>query len=337
MTLSTNISVEAPDRNRLLLILKLVLIGAVVSVAVEASWRFTGFHPGPSDLVTFDRFYRAARDSPNAVALIGSSRVICDLDPRVLKRELSKWDFYQLAINGTSALPMLENLGHDAAFHGHVLCEFNIPQWMGEYPFRPNQYVQFIQRRPYLDFLNTWFIETLGQRSALVAAKDWDFFRAFGGHLGLFTVLAEPAPREDRFIGLHRRGKDNSRAIAWWAQMTRIRGKGDNGLQHVASWVEAIRQRGGDVIFIRMPVSGSLKRHEDEIYPDRDQIIQSLAGSGINVIDSAKEPALNGFDCPDESHLDADDAGRFSTALARILEDRKLLTRTASHPPISRE
>jgi hypothetical protein len=142
----------------------------------------------------------------------------------------------------------------------------------------------------------------------------------------------EFARRESRFLGLHRRGKDNSRAIARWAQIARKKNqaKRDNGLEHVASWVQAIRQRGGNVIFIRMPVSGSLRRLEDEAFPDRDRTIASLAASGINVVDFDKEPTLSGFDCPDESHLDAEDAARFSAALARILKHRELLARAAS-------
>lgn len=351
MTLPTDIQVEAPDRNRLLLIPKLVLIGAAVFAAGEASWRLTGFRPAHSDLLAFDRVYRAARDSSNAVALIGSSRVLCDLDPEILKRELPKWDFYQLAVDGSSALLMLENLARDATFRGHVLCEFSMADFMGEYPFRGNElhqqlYVQIMRRRPFLDFLQTWFFETLSQHSALVAAKDWDFIGVLRTRLPALVrnpaesgsaLYPEGVHREDRFLGLNRRGKDNSRAIAWWTQMARSRGKGANGLQRVASWVDAIRRRDGDVVFIRMPVSGSLKRMEDEMYPERDRFIQSLAGSGINIIESAKEPALSGFECSDESHLDADDAGRFSAALARILEDRKLLTQAAWHPPIDRE
>ena len=350
MTLPTDIQVELPDRNRLLLIPKLVLIGAAVFAAGEASWRLTGFRPAHSDLLAFDRVYRAARDSSNAVALIGSSRVLCDLDPRILKRELPKWDFYQLAVNGSSALLMLENLAQDATFRGHVLCEFIMAQFMDEYPFRENdfhqlQYVQLTQRRPFLDFLQTWFFETLSQHSALVAVKGWDFIGVLRTRLPSIVrnraesssaLFPEGVHRDDRFLGLNRRGKDNSRAIARWAQITGSRGKGSNGLQRVASWVEAIRRRGGNVVFIRMPVSGSLKRIEDETYPDRDRFIQSLAGSAINIIESAKEPSLSGFECSDESHLDADDAGRFSAALAHILEDRKLLTRAATHPPINR-
>jgi len=259
------------------------------------------------------------------------------------------WDFYQLAIDGSSALPMLENLAQNPTFHGHVLCEFSIPHFMAEYPFRENayhqlHYVQFTQRRPYLDFLNSWFFETLTEHSALVAGNNSDFIGAFRERLAVIVrnrarssypadhgvVLPEAARREDRFLGLHRRGKDNSRAIAGWARGWAVRQNGNSGL-HVVSWVEAIRRRGGDVVFVRTPLSGSLRRIEDATYPERTRTVASLAASNITVIDFAKESTLSGFDCPDESHLDADEAERFSAALARILKDRQLLPRAASN------
>ncbi len=234
LTLPTDIQVKAPDRNRLLLIPKLVLTGAAVFAAGELSWRFTGFQPTHGEYLEFDRLYRAALDSPNAVALIGSSRVLYDLDPRILKNELPKWEFYQLGIDGTSALPMLENLALDAKFHGHVLCEFNAGHFIAEYPFRENEfhglrYVQFIQRRPYLYFLKTWFSETLREHSALVAAQDQgvDFLHSLQARLASNALPPEAVHRGDRFHGLNIRGKDNSRDIARWAELVRSRGKGD--------------------------------------------------------------------------------------------------------------
>ena len=105
-------SVKEP-RSSLLLLVKLILIGGAILAASEASWRVTGAQPLPSDLLAFDRLRGEVRNSSSAVALIGSSRVLCDLDPRVLKRGMPQWNFYQLAITATSALPMLENLAQE--------------------------------------------------------------------------------------------------------------------------------------------------------------------------------------------------------------------------------
>jgi hypothetical protein len=348
--------VEPPRRHGVLLIAKLILTGVAVFAAGEASWRLVGARPVQGDLLAFARFRAVARNSPSAVALIGSSRVLCDLDPRILKLELPNWEFYQLGISGTSALPMLENLAQDGTFRGQVLCEFHISYAVDASPFPERdaheanwlRYVHFIQKRPYLDFVTNWFTETLRPRSALVEAKykDKDFpaslFTAFRQRLEFRhhrsesgspeqgVPLPDAVPREDRFLALHHRGKDNSADIAAWADLMRKRSeRADGAIQHIASWVEAIRRHGGDVIFIRMPVTGSLKRIEDDAYPDQDRPIQFLVAHQITVIDSAKEPTLSGFECPDDSHLDADDAERFSAALSRILIDRQLLKRSA--------
>jgi len=111
-----------------------------------------------------------------------------------------------------------------SALHGRISVRENA--------YHQLHYVQFTQRRPYLDFLNSWFFETLTEHSALVAGNNSDFIGAFRERLAVIVrnrarssypadhgvVLPEAARREDRFLGLHRRGKDNSRAIAGWAR-----------------------------------------------------------------------------------------------------------------------
>ncbi len=331
-------------RTGLLLITKLILLSLVVFAACEISWRMTGAQPQRSDLLRFAALRRAVKSSSSSVALIGSSRMLCDLDPKVLKRELPKRDFYQLALDGQQGLPVLEDLAQDNTFHGLVMCEFNAAHVMTEYPFsNDEEHLRFSRRRPYLAFVRNWLSESMSQHSALVASSNVDFaaslLKAFrrrflptatdhGGSSSSSpdqgAAIPEFEPREDRFLPLHRRGKDNSRAIATWIRMTEVRpAPGKTALQLIPSWVKAIRRRGGDVIFIRLPVSGSLRNIEDQRYPRRDQIIQHLAAAGIPVIDFAKEPTLRMFECPDESHLDADDAERFSAALARVLASRK--------------
>jgi hypothetical protein len=349
--------IEAPVRQGMILLAKLILVCVAILAAGEMSWRLTGARPTRSDLLTFAQLRRASQNSANAVVLIGSSRALCDLDPRILKRDMPERNFYQLAIFGTSALPVLEAVAHDETFRGQVLCEFHVSYAVDEVPYPATdaieatgrRYVHFIQQRPYLEFINAWFFEIMSQHSALVAAQEHDFpatmLGAFKNRVALIgrnrveplssehgALLPDAASREDRFMVLHRRGRSHeSDNIATEVQIFKNRRKKDSaGVQQIAAWVEAIRRRGGDVIFIRLPVSGSLQRIEEETYPDQDRTFQSLAANKITFIDYAKEPTLSGFDCPDESHLDADDAERFSAALIRILKDRQLLKRGAA-------
>ena len=169
MSLSRQANIATRRRNAVLLISKLVLLAVLVLGACEISWRLIGVQPCLSDLLAFAQLERAALDSSNAVALIGSSRVLCDLDPRVLRHELPKHHFYQLARGGQSGLPMLEELAKTETFRGLVLCDFNEDHVLAEYPFpKQDEYLRFIHRQPYLAFLQKWLAEILDSTRIIV-------------------------------------------------------------------------------------------------------------------------------------------------------------------------
>jgi hypothetical protein len=311
-----------------LLIKTLLVCAAAVSVDELVS-RAAGARPEPSDLLTFKRFRQAVRGSSTAVALLGSSRMLADIDPRVLRREFPGREFYQLALDGASPMPLLENLANDPDFHGLILCEFHSEHFLGGFPFtRKEKYLGFASGSlPYGEYVDTWLIENARehlavlnpQREQLIAEK-----------LNLPGTPADE-PREDRFLNLHRAGKDNAQLIARWMQLrtqelTRRRGRERTG-DLVPAWVQAIRDHGGEVVFVELPVSGALQQLEDRMYPSRGEIVASLLGHKIALLSPATEPALAGFECPDESHLDADSAASFSSALAEILKERNLLER----------
>lgn len=50
-----------------------------------------------------------------------------------------------------------------------------------------------------------------------------------------------------------------------------------------------------------------------------------VAESGLPGIHSGHEPALRGFDCPDGSHLDVRDRGRYTAALADVMKRQGLV------------
>ncbi|MDQ6764482.1 MAG: hypothetical protein M3Z22_00035, partial [Verrucomicrobiota bacterium] len=81
------------------------------------------------------------------------------------------------------------------------------------------------------------------------------------------------------------------------------------------SAVEKLRARGGKVVFIRFPVSGPLKEHEDKLTPRAktwDPLLQQTAAPGIYFEDF---PELASFSCPEWSHLSAGDSVEFTKRL----------------------
>ena len=339
----------AQPRSGLLLIAKLVALAASVLVLAEAPWRLAGARPNPSDILAFARERKNVENSYKAVAILGSSRVLHGLDPAILKLRLPDLDFYQFAIDAYSALPILENLAGDRSFHGLVLCEFHLTSFMAEYRFREGEgpglrYLQVLRHRPFVDFISTWVFETAGQHFAVFHGKDMTFDAASfqiaraaiesaigGPQRSSETGRTQGEPtvpfpsRATAFSGIDFQGPVDPAVIERWARGIRRPKVADPVWLHIPSWVSAIRSRGGDVVFVRMPVSGLVKRAEDEAYPDRDAIVRSLGASGIHTVDFATEPSLREYRCPDGSHLDFDSAESFSDRLATLLRDRHLL------------
>lgn len=310
------------------LLFKTAILCAAALLFCESTARWAGVRPHASDMLTFQRYWNIVRHSPSAVALIGSSRMLADVDPVVLHRAFPRRTFYLLGLNGESPMPLLEEFATDREFHGLVLCEFHPAQFMAKYPFfhksRFQEYVTGTLR--FGDRMESWLSEHLKEDlAALSAVREQTIAQAL--HL---PGVPPDEPRDDRFLDLHRGGQDNRVLMARWIDRRReeqkwLAGPGQRVETLVPGWVQQIRARSGNVVFVEFPVSGSLGRMEAGMYEDRDKSLASLAASGIVVVGPAWDAPLAGYECPDESHLDGTQAASFTTALAGILKDRKVL------------
>jgi hypothetical protein len=78
---------------------------------------------------------------------------------------------------------------------------------------------------------------------------------------------------------------------------------------------DKIRARGGKIVFVRFPMTGPLKEHEDKFTPRAqtwEPLLQATQSPGIYFEDF---PELAGFDCPEWSHLSAGDSVEFTKRL----------------------
>ena len=79
--------------------------------------------------------------------------------------------------------------------------------------------------------------------------------------------------------------------------------------------VKAIEGRGGRVLFADFPTAGLVRAIEEKRYP-RELFWDRFVGTvKAKAIDAADYPSLDGFQCPDGSHLDFRDRSRFTLAL----------------------
>jgi hypothetical protein len=93
-------------------------------------------------------------------------------------------------------------------------------------------------------------------------------------------------------------------------------------LAQIPKWVAQIRARGGDVIFVRMPTDGEIRRLSLELY---GQHTKEFASQFHPYVDCENEPALKGYPSADESHLDGAATREFSAAFAKTLLERDLI------------
>src|SRR5438132_10556225 len=110
----------APARFRaaVALCVKGLLCVCVALIVTEACWRYLGYRPAGSDLVLFAKLRNSLAHDRLAVAMAGSSRVRCGLNPAIFAATVPDRRFVQLGILGNNALPVLENLALDQSFEG---------------------------------------------------------------------------------------------------------------------------------------------------------------------------------------------------------------------------
>ena len=297
-----------------------VLFLTVALCGTEAMWRLLGYTPKKSDKIYFARLRKAADVNAKAVALVGSSRVRYGLDPEAMQPAAPGRRFLQLAIDGNSAMPGFWDLAHDPAFKGLVLCELNPAHWGGLYQF---------DKLP--DALAYTHPEVSGAYLEMVLDEQVRQRFVFFSY-NLITELPgilrhkppKPAEREDRFVPLTDPGAEiDARLEHGWERVARESAIGMHGdaawkmPEPVLRWVQRIRGRGGDVAFVRMPIDGSLRVLEEQLFRHGSSLIEDVRAHGIIAIDFAEMPGH--FYCPDGSHLEAAEAERFSKVLGEQL------------------
>lgn len=313
-----------------------LLVAGVLLAGAEWGWRRRGFQPGVKDtpeLWSLTRAQASAEDG-RGVVLLGSSRFQGGLVPEELSKALGGVRVLQLSINGSSSLPLLEDVAGDERFRGLVLCEVSPTLFFSVEPnevrTRPAQYVVGYRHRTFLADQETVLRVALQERLVLLlsAVQPQNVLRELLVHQRL------PRPSIGRTLATRQHlsdlgGLDLEPLRRMWAR----RYQGAHGqtptpaelealLERVSSHVARLRARGGDVVFVRMVSSGAVRRIEDERYPRAAYWDRLLERTGSQGVSFEEVPALARFECPEDSHLDAQLAPEFTRLLGQELRRR---------------
>jgi len=327
----------------------LVLTIAVMEIALAER----GFAP---TIVDSPRLWVAQRIAASqlgrrALILVGDSRMQLDVDTTALRSQTHLTPV-QLAIDGTSFVPVLEGLAKDPTVLGTVVVQFDDVSLASKTDSSRGADLQaaFDHRSSWiLDYANTedWlednlhsalrsyadgslpisalvdrliaprptpqYLRTLPDRSRAadygkVAMPDWYFGRVMKN---LGEDLQQPGMTYEQLYALLVRRIGTLQPEpnqAYEANIPRINAMAD-----------AIRRRGGRVIFVVFPTSGLVKAVDDARYPRALFWARFAASSRATTLNFADVPSMQGFICPDGSHLDARQRTAFTTALVAAL------------------
>lgn len=309
--------------------------------AWEIYWRGQGLQTDPRNS---DGLWIAARASvhdqgPRPTVILGASRAQFDIDLDLWADRMASPAPVQLALEGNSPAPFLHDLARDEDFSGFVVVGVAPLVMFGPFPaYRARLIRQYHHRSPSdelshalaLRLDNTWaFLDFDSRLFNVLARQTWPERSAeipdYPTNRKLSTI------REDRETELWRKislDTDYRETIRdGWRKLLALEPPPglpplpplQRQLDAMARDVAAIRERGGDVLFVRFPSSGPFLQQEIERHPRATHWDRLLETTGARGIHFADYPQLQRFDLPEWSHVCALQKSEFTAELVDLV------------------
>jgi hypothetical protein len=322
-----------------------VVVGLVVFVMALAGWEFYwrawGSEPAIRNSPGLWAMQRRRIDNGEGhkTVIVGSSRMLFDVQLPVWEQVGGERPI-QLAIEGTSPLPVMEQLADDPDFTGRLVVGVAPDLFFTGFTYLSDKYELYPKETP-SERVAQWLSMTLLE--PWLAYYDEDF--------ALMTVLKrQPWPvrgdltpflavrklsvsQADRNTHMWSKVENDPEYAALcqriWAQdfgevpfgsnealQKKIAGEIDRAVKAVA----ALRARGVSIVFVRAPSDADYRAYEDRWFPRAttwDVLLQKTGVPGIHFDDY---PAMQGLRLPEWSHLAAADARKYTAALQPLVE-----------------
>jgi hypothetical protein len=330
---------------------------AIMLAGWELYWRAYGVAPSyrNSDGEWVMERRRIDAGEGGKTVLIGASRILFDTSLPVWEKITGQRPI-QLALEGTSPVPIMENLAADPNFTGRLVVDVSPDIIFTGFAYRASVLPYLRDQTPSQrigDWLSMRFIEP--------------FFAFYDPDYALSTVVRR-LPWPDR-PGLHARisvrrlavhDEDRNtqmwdkvvtdpeyRALARriWAQdfgdpADSVKAKADpaeaqktidTAIAKAVAAIATLRARGVRVLFVRPPSAGEYYAYELRAFPRAktwDALLAATQAPGIHFEDY---PELQGYDLPEWSHLSPSEAERFTAKLVPIVEREFVRMEAVAH------
>ena len=308
------------------------LLFIVSLVALEAIGRKLGHRAMVVDtpaLWSHER-ERVYERGPRTLVLLGASRMQQDIATDVLRRRLPDWAVVQLSVNGRYPAATLFDLAEDEEFNGIVVMAAS---GLGLAPERNDDQrslVEYYHRQWTPSVKVDRRIRTAIETNLVLINPYTRYWRSLIRSLEsrplpkpYYKVLLRDRSRPVYFDEVdpeEKAGKRLRSAVLYYDLTPRL--SPEAWLEHARKLepaVEAIRARGGRVVFIRLPTSGRHWEIDEENYARAEYWDRFAASTRALAIHFRDVPGLN-VECPDTSHLGLEESRRFTEALADELQ-----------------
>ena len=329
---------------------------ALFTLAATAAWeiraRSAGYAPSLNDTPDLWAEQRA-KVQPDSLVLVGTSRMLFDADLDVLEHAFGRRPV-QLALAGSSPFPVLADLANDRSFRGTVILDIVPAMFLAPAGSPPMAVAQkALRRRDEWNYAQKWSHRLgllLEERIAFLKQEDL----TLGQMLKRIPIPNRPDARISPALPPYfytvdrdRRGRmvDEAAIIGsplqqqvantWLPLFTlppppsfipaeqfgQMMGRAiEQRFQDTARHIAALRARGAQVVFVRMPVAGPLVQKEEAIVPLAFGWGRLVQENGVPAINFADHPELSSFTLPEWSHLSAPDSVEFTKRLVPHLQ-----------------
>jgi hypothetical protein len=321
--------------------LGMLVLFALMLGAWEWYWRDFGATPGIRNSDGLWAIQRRRIDSGegDGTVIVASSRLFFDLQLDVWEKLDGKRPI-QLAWEGTTPVPFLEDLAADPKFTGRLLVGVAPELFFSGFAYRgkalkyarnesPSQRVgqwlsmHFVE--PYVAFYDPdYSLPTVLKR------QPWPERAGAPGRLDVRKLAVTEADRNTHMWGKVETDEEY-RALTrriWEQDFTpspddpkpdELEKMRDAQIEHAIKAVATLQARGVKVLFVREPSIGPYLEYDNRLFPRVTSWDVLLAKSGTPGIHFEDYPQLQGFESPEWSHLAYADAKRFTAALHEIV------------------
>jgi len=336
---TSSFSRQVPDKPWL----KFWATATVLCVALLAGWelflRSQGVMPAVSDSYALWSIERgkAGNYDRKQVVLVGASRMHVGADLDAIHSVMGDPKPIQLAIAGSSFKPVFVSLAEDPAFQGIAVVSINVnalTETTTDYP--ANQYVDYYERGHRLDMAVKKMTSPLyGYLSLTREGLDFrtvvDELHQAGKIYSHYLETTIDRSRKADYSLIDLESLRESQTKVYWKKYVNAMSEQrfNRFMDEMEEGAEKIRSRGGRVVLVSFPISGSILEFERKTFPREQYWDRWAARTSSIMIHYDDYPELAGFESPGYSHLDRKDTAAFSGALARVIVQKLEETKAA--------